>query len=63
MLLNLHVKNIALITDVDMNFEKGFNVLSGETGAGKSLIIDSVNFALGNRVPKDTHEATSGMSS
>ena len=53
MLLNLHVKNIALITDVDMNFEKGFNVLSGETGAGKSLIIDSVNFALGNRVPKD----------
>ncbi len=53
MLLNLHVKNIALINDVDISFEKGFNVLSGETGAGKSLIIDSVNFALGNKVPKD----------
>ncbi|MCR4655745.1 MAG: DNA repair protein RecN [Lachnospiraceae bacterium] len=53
MLLNLHVKNIALINDVDMSFTKGFNVLSGETGAGKSLIIDSVNFALGGRLPKD----------
>ncbi len=53
MLLNLHVKNVALIDNVDMTFGKGFNVLSGETGAGKSLIIDSVNFALGSRLSKD----------
>ncbi|MCR5734360.1 MAG: AAA family ATPase, partial [Lachnospiraceae bacterium] len=53
MLLNLHVKNIALINEVELDFEGGFNVLSGETGAGKSLIIDAVNFALGARVPKD----------
>ena len=53
MLINLHVKNIALINEVELDFERGFNVLSGETGAGKSLIIDAVNFALGSRVPKD----------
>ena len=53
MLLNLHVKNIALIQEVEMTFSEGFNVLSGETGAGKSLIVDSVSFALGGRVSKD----------
>ncbi|MCR4922552.1 MAG: DNA repair protein RecN [Lachnospiraceae bacterium] len=53
MLVNLHVKNIALINEVEIDLEEGFNVLSGETGAGKSLIIDSVNFALGSKVPKD----------
>ncbi|MCR5791474.1 MAG: DNA repair protein RecN [Lachnospiraceae bacterium] len=53
MLLNLHVKNLALLQDVEMVFSEGFNVLSGETGAGKSLIIDSVNFALGDRVARD----------
>ena len=53
MLLNLHVKNIALIDDVEIDFRDGLNILTGETGAGKSLIIDSVNFALGKRMPKD----------
>ena len=53
MLLNLHVKNIALIDDVEIGLTDGLNILTGETGAGKSLIIDSVNFALGKRMPKD----------
>ena len=53
MLLNLHVKNIALIDDVEIDFGQGLNILTGETGAGKSLIIDSVNFALGKRMPRD----------
>lgn len=53
MLKSLHVKNIALIDDVEIEFGPGMNVLSGETGAGKSILIDSVNFALGARMPKD----------
>ncbi|MCR5107375.1 MAG: DNA repair protein RecN [Lachnospiraceae bacterium] len=53
MLISLHVKNIALLSEVELELEDGFNVLSGETGAGKSLIIDAVNFALGSRVPKN----------
>lgn len=53
MLINLHVKNIALIDEVDIDFGEGLNILTGETGAGKSIIIDSVNFALGARMPKD----------
>ncbi|MCR5233713.1 MAG: DNA repair protein RecN [Lachnospiraceae bacterium] len=53
MLLNLHVKNVALIDDVEIDFGNGLNILTGETGAGKSLIIDSVNFALGKRMPRD----------
>ncbi len=53
MLLNLHVKNIALIDDVEIDLSNGLNILTGETGAGKSLIIDSVNFALGKRMPRD----------
>ena len=53
MLLNLHVKNIALIDEVEIDFTKGLNILTGETGAGKSLIIDSVNFALGKRMRSD----------
>ena len=53
MLQSLHVKNIALIDDVEINLTEGLNILTGETGAGKSIIIDSVNFALGARMPKD----------
>ncbi len=53
MLQSLHVKNIALIDDVEIEFTDGLNILTGETGAGKSIIIDSVNFALGARMPKD----------
>lgn len=52
MLQSLHVKNIALIDDVEIEFSDGLNILSGETGAGKSILIDSVNFALGSKVNK-----------
>lgn len=53
MLLNLHVKNFALIDEVELDFGEGFNILTGETGAGKSILIDSVNAALGGRVRSD----------
>ncbi|MCI8956400.1 MAG: DNA repair protein RecN [Eubacterium sp.] len=53
MLINLHVKNLALIEEVDVDFANGLIVLTGETGAGKSLILGSVNIALGNKVSKD----------
>ena len=47
MLQNLHVKNLALIDEREVEFEDGLNILSGETGAGKSIIIGSINLALG----------------
>jgi len=53
MLLNLHVKNLALIEEVDINFEEGLNILTGETGAGKSIIIGSINMAIGDKIPRD----------
>lgn len=53
MLLNLHVKNLALIKEVEVDFTNGLVVLTGETGAGKSLILGSVNIALGKKVEKD----------
>lgn len=53
MLQSLHVKNLALIDDVEIDFSKGLNILTGETGAGKSIIIDAVNFALGGKMQKD----------
>lgn len=49
MLRTLKIKNIALIDECTIDFENGFNVLTGETGAGKSIIIDSLNFVLGSR--------------
>lgn len=52
MLLSLHVKNLALIDETEVSFEPGLNILSGETGAGKSIIIGSINLALGARTPK-----------
>ena len=51
MLLNLHVKNLALIEESEVTFGSGLNILSGETGAGKSIIIGSVNLALVERSP------------
>ncbi|MCR5430789.1 MAG: DNA repair protein RecN [Eubacterium sp.] len=53
MLVNLHVKNLALIEEVDVDFGEGLVVLTGETGAGKSLVIGSVNLALGEKASKD----------
>lgn len=49
MLISLHVKNLALITETEVHFKEGLNILSGETGAGKSIIIGSINLALGDR--------------
>lgn len=52
MLLSLSIENIALIDKLEIDFRKGLNVLSGETGAGKSIIIDSISFVLGQRADK-----------
>ena len=53
MLQNLHVKNLALINETEVEFKDGLNILSGETGAGKSIIIGSINLALGEKVQKE----------
>ena len=53
MLQQLSIKNVALIEELSIEFESGFNVLSGETGAGKSIIIDSLNLVLGERADKE----------
>ena len=52
MIKSLHLKNIALIENAEIEFERGLNVLSGETGSGKSVIIDSINFVLGAKADK-----------
>ena len=49
MLRNLHIKNLALIREIDVDFTPGLNILTGETGAGKSIIIDSIGMALGGK--------------
>ncbi|MBE5935277.1 MAG: DNA repair protein RecN [Lachnospiraceae bacterium] len=53
MLESLHVKNLVLIEEVEVEFSEGLNIMSGETGAGKSIIIDSIGIALGGKVSKD----------
>lgn len=53
MLQNLHVKNLALIKETEVEFKEGLNILSGETGAGKSIIIGAINLALGEKVQKE----------
>lgn len=53
MLRSLHIENIAVIRSVDLEPGSGFSVLTGETGAGKSIIIDSINLLLGNRVSRE----------
>ncbi len=52
MLKSLQLKNVALIERAEIEFEKGLNVLSGETGSGKSVVIDSINFVLGAKADK-----------
>ena len=49
MLLNLHVKNLALIEESEVTFGSGLNILSGETGAGKSILLGSMQLILGGR--------------
>ena len=53
MLLDLQVKNLALIEKAQVSFTEGLNILTGETGAGKSIILGSVNMALGGKASKD----------
>ena len=53
MITNLHIKNIGIIDDLEINLNQGMNVLTGETGAGKSLIIDSINIICGGRFSKE----------
>ena len=52
MITNLHIKNIGIIDDLEIDLNKGMNVLTGETGAGKTLIIDSISIICGGRFSK-----------
>ena len=62
MLVSLHIENVAVIKSVDVDFAAGFMVLTGETGAGKSIIIDSVNLLLGAKADKELiRNGTSGL--
>ena len=53
MLINVNVRNLALIKEADVYFDEGLNILTGETGAGKSIIIGSILIALGGKLSKD----------
>lgn len=53
MLLELNIENFAIIENMKIEFESGLNVLTGETGSGKSIIIDSLGLVLGQRANKD----------
>lgn len=53
MLINLSIQNVAVIEKANVDFSKGFNILTGETGAGKSLLIDSLSMVLGMRTSRD----------
>ena len=53
MLQNLHVKNLALIQEIEVDFSEGLNILTGETGAGKSIILGSIGLALGGKYSQD----------
>ena len=49
----MHIENIAVIEQADISFDKGFNVLTGETGAGKSIVIDAISAIMGERAYRD----------
>ena len=53
MLTDLHIENIAVIERADIAFGPGFNVLTGETGAGKSIVIDAIDAVLGGRANQE----------
>ena len=56
MLVHLHVKNLALIDEIEVEFGPGLNILTGETGAGKSILIDSINAADPGRKDIQKHD-------
>ncbi|MDO4647839.1 MAG: DNA repair protein RecN [Eubacteriales bacterium] len=53
MLIHLHVKNLALIEEIDVDFDRGLNILTGETGAGKSILLGSIQLILGGKVSRN----------
>ena len=53
MLIELNINNFALIQELSVEFGAGFNILSGETGAGKSILIDTIDYVLGGKFSKD----------
>ena len=63
MLSLLHIENIAVIESADISFDRGFNVLTGETGAGKSIVIDAISAILGERAYRDMIRTGSGKAS
>ena len=63
MLSLLHIENIAVIECSDISFNRGFNVLTGETGAGKSIIIDAISAILGERAYRDMIRTGTNMAS
>ena len=62
MLIHLHVKNLALIEDIEVEFGPGLNILTGETGAGKSILLGSMQLILGGRSTKDMIRAGASLS-
>lgn len=61
MLSDLKIENVAVIEKADIAFEKGLNIMTGETGAGKSIVIDAINAVIGERTSKDiVRNGTSG---
>ena len=53
MLSELKIENVAIIESAELHFSRGFNILTGETGAGKSIILDSINAVLGERTSRE----------
>ncbi|MGZ4973839.1 MAG: AAA family ATPase, partial [Limisphaerales bacterium] len=53
MLSTLRIKNLALVSDLTLHLQRGYNVITGETGAGKSIIIGALNLVLGQRADRD----------
>ena len=61
MLRSLRIRNIALIRDIQLEFGEGLNILTGETGAGKSILIDCISLALGARLTREMREGSDGF--